>query len=1643
MQMPKVIFIPCARSHRFERREIEVFEEVKVGRSVARCKTSPDNAIFDCKVLSRSHAVLWYQDGSIWIKDTASSNGTFINNTRLSRGGEESEPFRISSGDEIQFGVDVMEAKKKDGGNPITHGCIIAKATVIIPDVMLPNPNYVINNPMLNSRSLSSSSETLNNIDEDQDILELHAAIKNAVNRENLLHTRLQELEGRLGIAIEAAELGWQALIKEDKLLARIELLENQLEIFTRNPTEDQNKIIQLENEKHDYQIHAKDSLRAICLEKSDVGRKCADLENLLTTARIEVSHHKNLHESTQAELIKVQDELRKRTTELETKEAEFKNSLETTEVEHKEAMEELNKKLEEMTQSNTELKEQRSELEKQLEDVAQVHEAQITSLQSDVDTLKTSLESADEKKAELEAVVEKNEFLKNENYRLEEELIKLREEVEAGTASSPNTTVVVETETKTTSCEVSVDIQFSEASTNTEPNARDPGSRELSNEDQENQMNTVNIKDSMSQTEKWFDAISPSSSKSDIFSSSFTAGDKRYRSLRQGRREGPRPWSNSNAFEGSIAHAMALIESLDDIKSSCVKFREETERDGDDVELSLGSASEELSVTDDSKSDSKPDINTTISPPPKRRNSYREACEEEELDTMGTTTLRVDDPFDDTSEADEQYELAPEDHPGASSSSVILNKVESASSSPRPDQCESPINRQGNGMESRLQYYQEALESGEYPALVCSLLEFGADHWHTLSICWHLATTFSHSHLRSCDLRVSRGLPTLTLPDLGASAEHLRASSQDLVAARDKAGILEKDLESKQQELDGITTKLSELKSRVDELESAEKDHLEKLDDRKAEIDSLKREISRLKTVEEEHERLKAENARQSEETARKNEVATLNATITTRDNEISILKKQVDDFEKANSVSKKVLKTLQVDVDELEARLAKKDNEKAELTRSFSEDFEAELEKERARHDAELQKQVGDIEAKLNEKEKQLEALIAELNEAKAEQENSSRMESELDTLQKQIESLTGRPTSEDMAEVESQLAAMTEALEKKEDELIEMTAMHNITIRDNKDQLETLEAEVLRLSDALKDANGAKESFEDENEELEKELAAAKQDAEQKVSELREQLNLETNEAKTAAKTAADQCLSLSSEVELLTKELAVSKEDAEQELAELHEQLNLESDKTKIAADSCLSLSSEVELLTKELAVSKEDCENLLTKNKAASEFIVELQNDLKAADEEKTSLEHEHDKLKEQLAAVQLEASEKSNALEATIAALQTELNNMKNSQVSAISDAESEISEKSEELAVVQSENESLEAEKEILMVEKEEKSELLAAALSDNESLESEKDVILGEKENLESASAELQSEVETYKKDLEALAESHHNLQLQIQSLQGDHSKLNEDLVTLQEQLAKASSERDAALTELDSAREEMNLKIEEEVLKKSAEIVVEQEQVKTLTSSLSEYEGQIAGYKSKLEEMQKLADQLDSVNAELTKSQAEANSIRQKYDELDGKAERTISKNEKELKDLKAALNKATKEAVSNQKETKRSKDQLLNVKANLKETQDKLTRISKEKKTLQVQLNTPPTTPSPPPATVTENGDIQSLDKIKSLENQIKDLKKQKESKKALAEPSPKEQSQTGVMMGAIGLAGVSSALSAYIATLYGC
>ena len=52
-------------SHPFQERHVPLTEPTKIGRSVARCRPSPNNAVFDCKVLSRNHALLWFENGKV------------------------------------------------------------------------------------------------------------------------------------------------------------------------------------------------------------------------------------------------------------------------------------------------------------------------------------------------------------------------------------------------------------------------------------------------------------------------------------------------------------------------------------------------------------------------------------------------------------------------------------------------------------------------------------------------------------------------------------------------------------------------------------------------------------------------------------------------------------------------------------------------------------------------------------------------------------------------------------------------------------------------------------------------------------------------------------------------------------------------------------------------------------------------------------------------------------------------------------------------------------------------------------------------------------------------------------------------------------------------------------------------------------------------------------------------------------------------------------------------------------------------------------------------------------------------------------------------------------------------------------------
>lgn len=126
---PRALLKHHSNSYPFDNRSLDLSERVKVGRAVAKCKPQNDNAIFDCKVLSRNHAMIWFEDGKFFIRDTSSSNGTFINKSRISPANETSDAVEIHSNDIIQFGVEVI-----DNSTKVIHCCIMIKIKLFYPN---------------------------------------------------------------------------------------------------------------------------------------------------------------------------------------------------------------------------------------------------------------------------------------------------------------------------------------------------------------------------------------------------------------------------------------------------------------------------------------------------------------------------------------------------------------------------------------------------------------------------------------------------------------------------------------------------------------------------------------------------------------------------------------------------------------------------------------------------------------------------------------------------------------------------------------------------------------------------------------------------------------------------------------------------------------------------------------------------------------------------------------------------------------------------------------------------------------------------------------------------------------------------------------------------------------------------------------------------------------------------------------------------------------------------------------------------------------------------------------------------------------------------------------------------------------------
>ncbi|OTF83086.1 sarcolemmal membrane-associated protein-like protein [Euroglyphus maynei] len=226
---PFIILTKKENSCHFIERRISLAKQAKVGRSIGKTLASLNNAVFDCKVLSRNHAVLWYEDGKFYLKDTCSSNGTFVNGQRLSATNERSLPQVIYSGDCIQFGVEVTEKKN-------IHSCVIATVRLFHPDgteATKDNAHHLMADGCFGDgeqRFLINYQNPSVPIPPSQ-LIDLVCHIHQSVRKQTLLEQQLDSTRQTMKEAIDSAKNGWRSLVEEDCFLSRIQTLQAQLEV--------------------------------------------------------------------------------------------------------------------------------------------------------------------------------------------------------------------------------------------------------------------------------------------------------------------------------------------------------------------------------------------------------------------------------------------------------------------------------------------------------------------------------------------------------------------------------------------------------------------------------------------------------------------------------------------------------------------------------------------------------------------------------------------------------------------------------------------------------------------------------------------------------------------------------------------------------------------------------------------------------------------------------------------------------------------------------------------------------------------------------------------------------------------------------------------------------------------------------------------------------------------------------------------------------------------------------------------------------------------------------------------------------------------------------------------------------------------
>ncbi|XP_016962676.1 sarcolemmal membrane-associated protein isoform X3 [Drosophila biarmipes] len=214
--------------------------------------------------------MLWYTpDGRFWVKDTKSSNGTFINDNKLGN-----DPAELHYGDTVKFGVEVIENSRQE-----VHGCIIARVSLF-----LPNGREAIS---IDAGQMLLSGHNRISFDEVQ---RLNSFLQEAVQREKTLKAKLSSLQGVLDTTRKNSAMCWQSMITEDQLLHKINLLEKKLQTMEKNIPENalRNEIVKLLEDKTAYQLTAKEALQKVYQERCEAMQMLSKMEMSYATSENE-----------------------------------------------------------------------------------------------------------------------------------------------------------------------------------------------------------------------------------------------------------------------------------------------------------------------------------------------------------------------------------------------------------------------------------------------------------------------------------------------------------------------------------------------------------------------------------------------------------------------------------------------------------------------------------------------------------------------------------------------------------------------------------------------------------------------------------------------------------------------------------------------------------------------------------------------------------------------------------------------------------------------------------------------------------------------------------------------------------------------------------------------------------------------------------------------------------------------------------------------------------------------------------------------------------------------------------------------------------------------------------------------------------